>query len=226
MIDSIIVWSEVWALFIPVVFLAGKKTNSFYYLVPIRFYVWTALFLNICANIISSQKSLGINLPWHSNIIFYNIHSVVRLFLFMWFFWMLEPYFIRKSGFKIVVFFILLGALIFAIYEFYTENVISSYSYSIGSSLLLFFCIKYYLFSIKQSDSGLTHQPSFWIVTGLGLFVVVTFPIYLFYKVAHIQDPFIADNIWRVQNIAFLVMCIFLGIGLGKSSGYKLLQHD
>ena len=192
---------------------------------PISIYIWVALLFNLIANIISSQKVLGINLPWHNNIIIYNAHSVARLIFFMWFFWILEPDFVKRSAFKVVVFLVLGLAIALAIYEFYADEVISSYSYSTGSSLLLFFCIKYFLFALKTEDSGFSRQPSFWIVTGLGLFVVVTFPIYLFYKMAHVQDPYIADNIWRVQNIAFLVMCIFIGVGFFVSDKIKLFSH-
>lgn len=225
MLDSIIVWAEVWALFIPIFFLVKKGKGIHPYLTPISVYVWVALILNILANIISSQKKIGLNLPWHNNILIYDIHSVARLLLFMWFFWILEPDFVKKSGFKLVVFFVLAAAVFLAIYEFYAEEVISSYSYSTGSSLLLFFCVKYFLFAIKKEESGFSSQPSFWIVTGLGLFVVGTFPIYLFYKMAHVQDPYIAVNIWRVQNIAFLVMCIFIGVGFFISNRLKSLSN-
>lgn len=214
MIDFIIVWSEVWALLLPLLFFLLSRKKLSKQLKPILNYTVIALFLNLIANLISSQKKLGLNLPWHNNILLYNIHSIVRLILFVWFFWMLEPDFIRKSKFRSVVFSLLFIVIALALFESIAGKSISNYSYSVSVSLLLFFCVKYYFFYLKKEHVSFVTLPSFWIVTGLGLFVAITFPIFLFYRVALLQSPDMAVMMWRWQNLAFVLLNVFLSIGI------------
>ena len=78
-------WSEVWALFFPLYQLLKTPNNS-RSLRPVSYYVILAFILNLAANLISNQKSIGLFLPWHNNVIIYNIHSIVRFVCFSVFF--------------------------------------------------------------------------------------------------------------------------------------------
>src|ERR1700759_490911 len=84
--ESILDWSEVWALLIPLVFLlfAPKQPAL---LTPVIIYLCLALVLNLFGDIIADFKK-----PYHfpawlqSNNPIYNLHSVVRFACFSYFF--------------------------------------------------------------------------------------------------------------------------------------------
>src|SRR5689334_17887979 len=82
-IANILMWSEVWALLIPlaiIIFQRGKRPG----MRPIIIYVIVGLFLNLSATMISVYR---LQLPvWlQNNNILYNLHSMARVFLFSWF---------------------------------------------------------------------------------------------------------------------------------------------
>ena len=77
-------WSEIWALFIPMLalYFRSKQPKS---LQPVIFYIWIAFLLNLIIDLIMVFKE---NFPdWlHTNNPFYNAHSVFRFICFSIFF--------------------------------------------------------------------------------------------------------------------------------------------
>lgn len=208
-LQAIFDWSEVWALLIPLVFLFRYK-NRASFLNPVICYVYIALVLNIAANIISNQKKMNLDLPWHNNVLIYNIHSIIRFFLFAWFFILLkQPFFTTLK--KIIPWIFLLFILInFTLFEPLTGEYISSLLHIIESVILLFYCLQFYLYVLKEEQVSYNQFPSFWVVTGLSIFVITNFPVYLFYDPLALQDVKFAISIWNVHKIAQIIFCVFL----------------
>ncbi len=96
MFQLILDWSEVWALFIPLTILLIKPKQPFSSK-PVIYYVLLAIILNICIDAIWKQPSLKIKLPTNNNNPIYNIHSIVRFFLFSWFFIKLDQPFLSST---------------------------------------------------------------------------------------------------------------------------------
>jgi len=208
---KILSWSEVWSLLIPIIVLL-KHRNQPSYLKPIQIYVWVAFVLNIAADIIADFKYKW-HLPTvlHSNTVIYNIHSVLRFSCFCAFFIALkQPFFTRLK--KLLPIFSLLFIVInFTFFEyFFNPNQLSGTLLTVEAYLLLIFCIFYYLYLLKTEKKSPKREKHFWVVTGLSIYVVINFFIFLFYDSMIHSDPLLARDMWRVHNIAYIVLSFFL----------------
>jgi hypothetical protein len=63
---------------------------------------------------------------------------------------------------------------------------------------------------LKGEQSFFTKDPSFWIVTGLCIFVVSSFVVYLFYDSTFYNNWFATTMIWQIQKLALLIFCVFI----------------
>jgi len=210
-IHAILTWSEVVALLIPLVFMYPVK-NQPGYLKPVRIYVWTALLLNIAISLIFHYKR-----KWHfpqelmSNNFLYNANSVARMLLFALFFILLRQPFMQGIKKAIPVLFILFLAVNFLFFEdFFYYHSLSGRLHSLETCILLLYCLQYYFFILTQDQHEDRRPPSFWVVTGLCIYVVINFPIYLFYKAMIYEFRHFTISIWDVQNMSYVVFCCFL----------------
>ena len=222
LLHKILEWSEVWALLIPLAFMIGRRYQVSY-MKPIKLYVWLALIINSAIVMIYFFKK-----PWNfpdelqSNNFLYNMHSVVRLLCFSWFFILLKQPFLVFFKKMIPILFIAFLLVNFIVFEdFFDYYSFSGRLLSIEVCLLLLYCLQYYFYILKEDEHQGKHQPSFWIVTGLSIYVVINFPIFLFYKAMLKQFEKFAIGIWDVHNISFIVFCIFLAKGFHEANKLK-----
>lgn len=202
-------WAEVWALLIPLSVLHFHPKQP-QYLKPVVIYLWIALALNLVGDIIGDFKA---HLPsWmQSNNPLYNLHSIVRFACFAAFFTALkQPFFgrIRKILAIVSVLFVLLN---FTVNEnfLYTENL-SGNLLSFEAYLLLVYCLLYYLSQLKSDVESITSGADFWVATGLCVYVVINFFVFLFYVPMIKEDWVLADKMWSVHNLAYILFCAFL----------------
>lgn len=218
-IRTILNWSEVWALLIPLTILFITKNKSVH-LRPIRIFLILA-FLTNCIIVVLAEfkRKLGVteqDFLWNNNFL-YNIESVFRLFLFGWFFILLSQRFMHRV--KLVIpaaFFIFLLINFIFLENFLPQGNYESFSSRLlatESALLLFYCLQYFIFLIIEDKiTNINKQKGFWVVTGLSIYVAANFFIYLFYSyLTNVKRNF-AVNIWDVHNVCFIVLCIFIGI--------------
>ncbi len=202
-------WSEVWAVIIPLLVLARYRKQPAF-LNPVIIYLWVALFINLAGDIIPDfstylPKWLG------ENTYFYNIHSIIRFICFSFFFISLkQPYYSHIK--KILPFLSLLFIIInFSFVEkFFNPKHISGNLLAAEAFLLLVYCLLYYLSLLKDENKMITSGKDFLVITGLSIYVVVNFFVFLFYVPMLDENPDLADNIWNVHNIAYLCLCIFI----------------
>lgn len=214
---QILNWSEVWAIFIPLlVLLLTRKQPA--YLRPVIIYLWIALVLNLTGDMIGDYKA---HLPgWlHSNNILYNIHSLVRFFCFSYFFLLLGRNFAGTLDKLINI-----SAFIFVVYNFVFIEKFNNFDHLSGNLLateayvLLIYCMQYYLFQLKTDTSEFKKKKDFWIVTGLSIYVVINFFVFLFYVPLLTENPNLADQMWSVHNLAYITLCIFIAKAFYVSS--------
>lgn len=206
-------WSEVWALLIPLLILIYKREQPVF-LKPVIVYLWIALVLNLAADIIGDFRS---HFPhWlNSNNILYNIHSLVRFACFFYFFRLLGKNF--KAALDQII---NLSALIFIVFNFIFIESFSNPHHLSGNLLaaeayvLLVYCMQYYLIKLKADNAEMNKGKDFWIVTGLSIYVVINFFVFLFYVPMLVQNPNLADNMWNVHNLAYITLCIFIAKAL------------
>ncbi len=210
-------WAEVWALLIPLIYLLFKRRQP-RFLKPVIIYLFIALFINIAVDIIADYKR---NFPdWlQSNNPIYNVHSVIRLACFSYFFIALkQPFFVR---FKYIL--PLLSLVVIIINFGFIENFgnpdhLSGNLLSAEAYLLLIYCMLYYLAKLSDDTDDISTGPDFWIVTGLSIYVVVNFFVFLFYVPMIYQDGVLANDMWDIHNVAYILLCIFITKAFYESS--------
>ncbi|MEJ7911997.1 MAG: hypothetical protein WKF70_02495, partial [Chitinophagaceae bacterium] len=172
-------WSEVWSLTIPLGILLSKPRQP-YYLRPVIVYLCIALPLNLFGNFIADFKA---HLPpsLQSNNALYNIHSIIRLLCFSWFFTLLkQPFYhtIKKALPIISITFILINFIF--VEAFFFHDHLSGNLLSAEAFVLLIYCMLYYLSQLEQEDDQFSYKSHFWVATGLCIYVVVNFFVFLF----------------------------------------------
>jgi hypothetical protein len=209
--DHLSNWSEVWALVIPLFFIARNKKIPVY-LKPIRLYVILAVLINTFAILIQEYKLAWGFKPgdflWSNNFL-YNLHSVVRLLMFSWFFILIGQRFMHRVKLIVPIVFIILVFVNFIFFENFFDTILSSRLLATEAALLLFYCLQYFIYlMIEERHTRLNKQPGFWVVAGLSIYVATSFFIFLFYTYLVKQDWRFAVDIWDVHNIAYLILCI------------------
>ena len=194
----------------------SRKTQQ-PYLKPVIPYLWIALILNLCINAITTLQ-VQYHFPhWlKTNNYLYNIHSCLRFFSFSIFFIRLkQPYLVRVKKLVFILFIIFLFLNFSFVDHFFYFDLISANLHMVESGLLLFYCLQYYLYLLLIEDTWfIKDTPSFWLVTGLSIFIVISLPIYIFYKQLVFHDIDFGINVWLVQKIAFLVFSLLTAISI------------
>ena len=211
LLKLILDWTEVWALLIPLGIVCTRPKQPSY-IKPVVYYAVLALLINLFADIIESFRR-----TWHfphwlwTNNWVYNFHSIVRFICFSIFFNRIDLTFfkLRKRISFLALIFIIVNFIFFE--NFFDFESFSSRLLTIEAALLLFFCLQYYLSRIREDQPTTKRNPDFWVVTGLSIYVVVNFFIFLFYKtLVHTSHGKFARDIWDVHNISYIVFCLFL----------------
>ena len=219
--ENLLIWSEVWALLIPLCFIF-PMSNKPDYLKPVCYYIIIAFFLNLFANLISNQKDIGLHLRWHNNILLYNLHSIVRFGCFTSFFILLKQnHYLNLK--KIIPFlYVIILLLNFTVLDkFFTPLHINGNLMTAELYLLLVYCLLYYLSNVKDQQPMLKTGPEFWIVTGLGIYVVINFFLFLFYIPLMTENGALADNMWKVHNVAYIFLCVFIARAFYSVKRYR-----
>lgn len=205
---TILNWSEVWALLIPLSVLLTHKRQPIY-LQPIVIYLWIALVLNISGDIIADFKA---HFPsWlQSNTVLYNIHSLVRFTCFSLFFLLLQqPYYRLIKKILPFIFIIFLSVNFSMGDDFFYPEHISGNLLSAEAYLLLVYCMTYYLSQLKE-EKVLTGGKDFWVVIGLSIYVVTNFFVFLFYVPMMTDNMALASNMWNVHNVVYIFLCVMI----------------
>jgi hypothetical protein len=208
-------WSEVWALFIPAYILLTKKQPAVNK--PVVFYIWFALAINIAVDLVWKYRHL---LPanHNSNNFLYNLHSILRFFLFSAFFIRLKQPFLINIKKAIPIFFTAFLILNFGFFEnFFDYWRFSSRLLSVEAVLLLFYTLQYYLYKINEDVDINIFKGDFWIVTGLGIYVTINFFIFLLYNELTIRMQSFAITLWNVHNLSYIIFNLLIAKGLYES---------
>ena len=200
-------WSEVWALLIPLLVLSFHRKQPAS-LKPIIIYMWLAFLLNLAIDIIMAIRSYY---PDLSNNPFYNLHSIVRFICFSIYFIQLpQASFTRTKKFLAIVSVVFLVINFIFFEKFFNHDSFSGNLLTTEAYLLLVYCMLYYLSELRDDNKNLFDGPDFWVVTGLSIYVVTNFFVFLFYLPMIYVDVTLAINIWNVHNIAFIIFCLFI----------------
>jgi hypothetical protein len=215
-IEFLLDWSEVWAVLIPAVILLRKKQPET--LRPVVWYVWLALAINVLIDLTWKFRTI---LPanYNSNNYLYNLHSVIRFFLFSAFFIGLKQPFLTKTKKIIPVLYGIFLLINFGFFEnFFNYWLFSSRLLSVEAILLMFYALQYYMFKMRESVDIIGYKADFWIVTGLGIYMSINFFIFLLYNELTLRMQNFAINLWNVHNITFIIFNLFLAKAFNEST--------
>jgi glucan phosphoethanolaminetransferase (alkaline phosphatase superfamily) len=115
---------------------------------------------------------------------------------------------IKKTLLLIWVIFLIVN---FAFLEdFFNKNSLSGNLLATEGFVLLVFCMLYYLAELKYDKQDIAGGPVFWVVTGLSIYVVINFFLFLFYKPLLKVNVELSVSLWNIHNIAYIILCVFL----------------
>jgi len=212
--------SEAWALIIPLsVYLFRRQQHPS--LKPIIVYIWIGFLINVVIDVIM-VINIYFTKDYISNNFLYNIHSVVRFACFSYYFIKLQPNSFTRLKKALAIISGLFLVINFAFFEkFFNYIAFSGNLLAMEAYLLLVYCMLYYLTELKNDDEELFHTPHFWIVTGLCIYVVINFFVFLFYLPMLDVDMDLVVNIWNVHNIAFIIFCVFIAKAFYDPARYR-----
>ena len=221
-------WSEVWALIIPLLALLFFRKQPAV-LKPIIVYLWIGLILNIAIDIIMvlriyNRGWITTNFPeWlKTNNPLYNIHSVARFICFSYYFMHLPQASFTKFKKLLAAASVVFLVINFSFFEnFFNPLSLSGNLLATEAYLLLVYCMLYYLSELRDDNKNLFKGPDFWVVTGLSIYVVINFFVFLFYLPMIDVDGQLAADMWNVHNIAFIIFCLFITKAFYGSHRYK-----
>lgn len=220
MFQLVLEWSEVWALFLPLAaYYIHQKQPAF--LTPVLIYLAGALVLNLLTDFVADFNEY---LPeWlQTNLIFYNIHSIFRFICFAYFFNTITYGSFRHLRIILISIYLLLLLSNYIFLENYLDQThINGNLFTIEAYLLLIFSMLYYLTQLRNDVVDLSSSKEFWITTGLSIYVVINFFIFLFYVPMIQENPILANDMWNVHNLAYITLCLFITKAL-----YVPLQPD
>lgn len=207
MLQVVLDWSEVWALFFPLItyYIHNRQPD---YFKAISIYLWVALALNLSGDLIGDFKRY---LPdWlQSNLILYVIHSIFRFVCFTYFFSLIrQSYFLRLR--RLIPFLYLLFIIVNYIFleDYLDQNHLSGNLFTIEAYFLLIYCLLYYLSKLRDNIESFWNDQPFWIVTGLSIYVVINFFIFLFYVPLIQENLSLAEKMWSIHNLAYIILCL------------------
>lgn len=211
-LNIVLDFSEVWALIIPLcVLLFNRKQPAV--LIPVIVYLFLALVLNIIADSIMLYNSGKELKDMISNNSYYNIHSLVRFVCFCMFFLKLkQSYFttIKKLIPFVWVLFILINFAFIEQTGFFNFLYLSGNLLAAEAYLLLVYCMLYYLSQLREDLQKFKSEKVFWVVTGLAIYVVINFFVFLFYIPMLDENESLATRMWDIHNVAYIIFCILL----------------
>lgn len=214
----ILKWSEVWSTLIPLYIFIIKRSDD-KSLNIIAVYLLTALCLNTAADVSWIFKPC-IPLEWQNNNFIYNISSILRMLVFIFFFRNIVRLFPKKY-FDI---FLLLYILFFTSYFIIEKNfrTLNSLLHTIEGLTLIVCSIIFLIRLIRSNRIFVRFDPYILIVSGLVLYESVNFFVFLFYQyLLNITDPLL-DNIWYVADIMFVIFCVFIAVAFYGQSKVKI----
>ena len=94
--------------------------------------------------------------------------------------------------------------------DFFYFYHLSGNLHAAESFLILIYCMGYYLSELNDDRKFVLTGKNFLMVTGLSLYVVTNFFIFLFYVPLLSYNKELAVDMWYVHNAAYVVLCLFI----------------
>lgn len=218
LLNTIINWSEAWALLIPLtIFLVYKPAGQG--IRPLIIYLCVAFVLNTLATVMVEYY---FSMPtWlKNNNILYNLHSFARVLFFSWYILT-----IREYRFPVLYKILVAAYLVFVLINFIflqSPLLLSPRLFSAENILLLILCLSFFLRSMQdESEINWLKHPAFMVCAGISLYEAISFFIFLFFYPLAEKNWDFGDLTMSIHNVIFVILCIILGLALYRSRKSK-----
>ena len=101
--------------------------------------------------------------------------------------------------------------------NFFDSRKIAANLFTGEAFLLLVYCLLFYLSKLKTDNDEIIGGPEIYVVTGLSIFVVTNFFLYLFYDAMLAESLTLANNIWTVHNVAYILFCVLIAKAFSRA---------
>ena len=226
-------WSEVWAPLIPlIIFLFMRPRHR--WVKPVVIYLVVAFIISAVLDIIwKGQMSISFiqwfdkYLPWWpkqgeylKNTVFYNLISISRLLLFVWFFHYFGGVFVKLNKFIPLLFtlFTVINFIFFEKIEDFSSRLIT-----LETGALLFYCILYFFRVLRDDkpDGEAASPAAFRVVMGLSIYAALNFFIFLLYKQLTTSFEELAKQIWPIHNFSNIIFCLLIALAFVKNEQHR-----
>jgi hypothetical protein len=100
--------------------------------------------------------------------------------------------------------------------------MLSSYHFAAESIVLLIFCLFFFFRSMQdESDTNWLSHPAFLVCTGICLYEVTSFFIFLFFYPLFDKNPEFGDLTMSIHNAMYVILCILLALALARNNKIK-----
>lgn len=216
-LEEISTWGEIAGILIPLFIIIIYKPKDGENR-PLVLYVITAFILNLIIVAIAKNEGRYSFIP-ASNLLFYNIHSVVKVFFFGWY---LSAFHSLKSSRLIKI--LVPAFMLFAIINFIFWQPIDAFSVRIANIeaiLLLLFCSSFFISTIiDNSDTIWMNRPVFMVCASINFYAALNFFVFLFFNHLNIENEQ-ENNLLTILLIIFafsyMILCVILAIAIKGS---------
>ena len=168
-------------------------------------YVFAALVINILVDVPWKfyRKGTFLEVAFSFNNLLYNLHSILRLFLFLLFFKHVN---IPTGKLKRNLLFLCFFCTILLNFVFFDSiRAFSSKVFTIESAALLICCIYYFISELRNEEAVSESGSVLVVITGLAVYEAVCFFIFLFYEILAAEAEKFAIDLWDIHNIFYII---------------------
>lgn len=170
----------------------------------ICFYLLLQVALNSVCSVLAAERI--------NNILLYQANCLASLIFITLFFNEVVPAFKRHGWFKLLSWSLVTILAVYMIFE--NKNVFNSHSFSYTGLIIVLYSLLFFYNKITHpSLTKITKEPVFWFVTGFFIYYSATFMIFVSYSVLTEEQKIDVNLLWRLHNIIFLIMCIYISVG-------------
>lgn len=207
-------WGEIAGIIIPLIIIIiykpkGGKNR------PLVLYVIIAFMLNLIIVAIAKNEGRYTFIP-ASNLLFYNIHSVVKVFFFGWY---LSTFHSLRSSQLIKI--IVPAFLLFAVINFIFWQPIDAFSERIANIetiLLLIFCSSFFISTIiDNSDTIWMNKPVFMVCASINFYAALNFFVFLFFNYLNVEEEqktYLLSILLIIFAFSYMILCVILAIAI------------
>lgn len=189
---------------IPIFFALTRRTLITGLNKYIFFYLSLQFILNASCNVLAAGLK--------NNIFLYQVNCLGSLILMTIFFNLVIQSFKIHKWLKLISWGLVALLAVYMLIE--PRDSFNSHSYSYTGLIIVIYALLYFYNKITHPSAvRITKEPVFWFVTGFFIYYSAAFMIFISYSILTQQQKIDTDLLWRLHNLIFFIMCVYITVG-------------